>query len=93
VIKSPPTEILDYLYLGNQQQGANKKMLKDLGITRILNVKVREREREREKEREETDYFASVLANNKYYFLLTGHAPRFQILTESILGILWPSPS
>lgn len=40
VMKSPPAEILDYLYLGNQQQGANKKMLKDIGITRILNVKV-----------------------------------------------------
>lgn len=39
VMKSPPAEILYYLYLGNQQQGANKKMLKDIGITRILNVK------------------------------------------------------
>lgn len=39
VMKSPPAEILDYLYLGNQQQGANKKMLKDIGITRILSVK------------------------------------------------------
>eukprot|EP00029_Vermamoeba_vermiformis_P004475 TRINITY_DN15018_c0_g1_i1.p1 TRINITY_DN15018_c0_g1~~TRINITY_DN15018_c0_g1_i1.p1 ORF type:complete len:347 (+),score=92.67 TRINITY_DN15018_c0_g1_i1:179-1219(+) len=39
VMKSPPAEILDYLYLGNQQQGANKKMLKEIGITRILSVK------------------------------------------------------
>jgi predicted protein tyrosine phosphatase len=39
VMKSPPAEILDYLYLGNQQQGANKKMLKEIGVTRILSVK------------------------------------------------------
>jgi len=38
-MKSPPAEIMDYLYLGNQQQGANKKMLKEIGITRILSVK------------------------------------------------------
>jgi protein-tyrosine phosphatase len=38
-VRAPPNEILPYLYLGNAFNGADKRNLKELGISRILSVK------------------------------------------------------
>ena len=37
-VSRPPTQILPFLYIGNNQNAADKLLLKQLGVTAILNV-------------------------------------------------------
>jgi len=34
----PPTEVLPFLYIGNAENAANQSLLKELGVTAVLNV-------------------------------------------------------
>jgi hypothetical protein len=38
-LRQPPSEILPFLYLGSAANAANKKQLRELGVTHILNMK------------------------------------------------------
>ena len=34
----PPSQVLPYLYIGNAENAANQRLLKELGVTAVLNV-------------------------------------------------------